>query len=100
MAFVYIREYLRQPKDGVGGALPAGMEPGIVTQKVAITIGSVQSAPFDPKTTFVCVQTDAAMSYAFGVNPVATAADMRMPLDGTQFFGVRPGDRIAIITNT
>ena len=100
MAFVYIREYLRQPKDGIGGLLPAGMEPAITTQKIAISAGSLQSAPFNALTTFVCVQTDAAMSYLFGANPVATAADMRMPLDGTQFFGVRAGDRIAIITNT
>lgn len=100
MAFAYIKEYLRQPKDGISAMLPAGMEPAITTQKIAIGVGSLQSAAFNPRTTFVCINVDAPCSYVFGANPTATAADMRMPQDGTQYFGVVPGDKVAIITNT
>lgn len=100
MAFAYIKEYLRQPKDGVSGILPAGMEPALATQKVAIGAGSIQSAAFNARTTFVCINVDAPCSYLFGANPTATANEMRMPADGTQYFGVVPGDKVAFITNT
>ena len=100
MAFVYVTEYLRQAQDGISRLLPAGMEPSLVVQKIAITAGSVQSAAFNARTTFVSVHTDAICSVAFGPNPTASAASSRLPLDGTQYFGVVPGDKIAVITNT
>lgn len=100
MAFAYITEYLRQPKDGVGLAIPAGQEPPLAVQKIAIGAGSVQSNPFDARTTFVAVNVDATCSYKVGSNPTATANDMRIPQDATVFMGVNPGDRIAVITNT
>ena len=100
MAFVYVTEYLRQAQDGISRLLPAGMEPALVVQKIAITAGSVQSAAFNARTTFVSVHTDAICSVAFGSNPTATANSSRLPLDGTQYFGVVAGDKIAVITNT
>lgn len=100
MAFAYIKEYLRQPIDGIGVGLPAGMEPALVTQKVAIGAGSVQSAAFNPRTTFVCINVDVPCSYLFGTDPTATANDMRMSADQTQYFGVIPGQKVAFITNT
>lgn len=100
MPFAYITEYRRQAKDGLSLVIPSGLEPSLAVQKLAIGAGSVQSATFQPDTTFVCVNVDAACSIQFGVNPTATAAMTRMPLDGTQFFGVVPGHKIAVITNT
>lgn len=100
MAFAYITEYLRQPKDGVGLVLPAGNEPSLAVQKVAIGAGSVQSAPFNALTTFVAVNVDVTCSYAVGTNPTATVSTMRIPQDATIYMGVNPGDRIAVIANT
>jgi len=100
MAFAYIKEYLRQPKDGVGLTVPAGQEPALATQKVAIGAGSVQSAAFNARTRFVVINVDQACSYVFGANPTATANEMRMSADATQYFGVNPGDKVAFITNT
>lgn len=100
MPFAYISEYLRQPRDGIERVLPAGMEPALAVQKIAIGAGSVQSAPFNAKTTFVAINVDATCSFKFGGNPTATATDMRMPADATQYFGVVPGQRVAVITNT
>ncbi|MDB6151463.1 MAG: hypothetical protein JWQ44_2911 [Chthoniobacter sp.] len=100
MAFAYITEYRRQPLDGVERLIPAGLEPSLTVQKLAIGAGSVQSAAFQANTTFVCINVDAPCSVAFGANPTATAAMTRIPLDGTQFFGVIPGDKVAVITNT
>lgn len=99
MAFAYIQEYLRQPRDGVSGIIPAGQEPALRTQKVAITAGSVQSLAFDARTTFVAINVDATCSFAFGLDPTVTTADMRLPQDATQYFGVRPGDKVAFIAN-
>lgn len=100
MAFAYITEYLRQPLDGISRVLPAGQEPSVVVQKIAIGAGSVQSAAFNEKTTFVAINVDAPCSVAFGANPTATAASMRIPQDGTMYYGVFPGDKVAVITNT
>ncbi len=100
MAFAYITEYLRRPKDGVDKVLPAGQEPALAVQKIAIGAGSVQSAPFNARTTFVRVNVDAICSFQFGANPTATANDARMSADATEYFGVTPGHRMAVITNT
>lgn len=100
MAFAYITEYLRQPRDGIERVLPAGQEPALAVQKIAIGVGSVQSSPFNAKTTFIAMHVDAVCSYKFGDNPTAAATDMRMPADGTMYFGVYPGQRVAVITNT
>jgi hypothetical protein len=100
MAFAYIREYLRQPRDGVSSIIPAGQEPALATQRVAIGGGSTQSAPFNPKTTFVAINVDVTCSLAFGDDPTATTTDMRLPQDATQYFGVRAGDKVAFISNS
>lgn len=100
MAFAYVKEYLRQPRDGVSSTIAAGQEPALRTQKIAIGAGSLQSLAFLPKTTFVCINVDATCSYEFGSSPVATVDSMRLPQDGTQYFGVVPGDRVAFIANS
>jgi hypothetical protein len=100
MAFIYVTEYLRQAKDGITLVMPAGNEPALAVQKIAIGAGSIQSAPFDRRTSFVAINTDATCSVAFGENPTATVASTRIPADGTQFFGVKPGDKVAVIANT
>lgn len=100
MAFAYITEYRRQPKDGVSNVLPAGNEPGLAVQRIAIGAGSVQSAAFNAGTTFIAVNVDATCSYAVGSNPTADATKMRIPANATIYLGVTPGDKIAVITNT
>lgn len=100
MAVLYISEYDAQAWDGVSNTLPAGREPAIATQTVAIGGVSAQSAAFNAKTRFVRIHTDAICSVEFGANPTATAAKARMAANQTEFFGVNPGDKVAVITNT
>ncbi len=100
MAFAYITEYRRQPTDGIQRVLPAGQEPAIATQKIAIGAGSVQSVAFNANTTFIAVNVDATCSFKVGANPTATASDMRISANATMFMGVYAGDKIAVITNT
>lgn len=100
MPSIYITEYRRQANDGIGRAVPAGMEPALATQKVTIGAGSIQSSPFNANTSFIMINADAACSIAIGDNPTADNSKTRIPVDGTLYFGVEPGHRVAVITNS
>ncbi len=100
MAFAFISEYLRQSRDGVSMTIPAGQEPALRVQRVPISGTSVQAEAFNSKTTFVAINVDVTCSLAFGADPTATASSMRMPQDATMFFGVKPGDKVAFISNS
>ena len=99
MATVYISEYVSPPVV-TGKFINVGDEPAIATQTVAISAGSLQSAAFGANTRFIRVHADAICSVLFGTAPVATAASPRMAANTTEFFGVKPGHKIAVITNT
>lgn len=97
---LYITEYVTAgitPRSTIA----AGQEPANATQTVAIGAGSVQSATFQPTTTFVRVATDVICSILFGTNPTATAASPRMAANSAEYFAVEPGRsmRVAAITN-
>ena len=99
MAKVFISEYDVMPVLS-GLAVPTGQEPAVAEQVVAVGGSSVQSTAFAVQTKFVRVHTDAICSYSFGANPVATANTPRLAANATEFFGVRGGHKVAIITNT
>lgn len=96
MATVYITEYERQAP----GPVPVALAPEITSQTVAIGGSSVQSNAFGATTTFIRVHCDAICSIALGANPTATAVKTRMSAGQTEYFGVRGGDKIAVITNS
>lgn len=98
MAVLFISEYDNVARDNIG-MVQAGQEPAIATQTVAIGVGSVQSGAFSAQTKFVRIHTDAICSVKFGVNPTAAATDARLAANQTEFFGVRPGQKVAVITN-
>lgn len=100
MAFIYVHEYARQPLDRAGQLVPAGEEPALASYQVAIGVGSAQSAAFNAKTKFISVHADAICSVKFGANPTAVATEGRMAANETRYFGVQPGDKIAVIQNT
>jgi hypothetical protein len=96
MATLYVTEY-----SGVlQGDVQIAMSPAIVQNNVAIGGSSAQSNPFNGNTSVIRVHTDAICSIAISNNPTATAASKRMAADQTEYWGVRPGDKIAVITNT
>lgn len=99
MAVLYISEYADLPLHN-GQLIAAGNEPSLAEQTVAIGAGSVQSAAFNAKTKFVRLHTDAICSVKFGSNPTATATTPRLAANSTEFFGVAPGHKVAVITNT
>lgn len=97
MAFLDISEYTRLARDSQANVIPTGVEPARVQQQVAIGAASAQSAAFDSATTFVRVHTDTPARIAFGVNPTATSASMRMSPGATEYFEVRYGHKVAVI---
>lgn len=99
MAVVDITEYTQLARDALGNVMPVGGEPA-PNQQVAIGAGSVQSTAFGDNVRLVRVHTDAPCRVAFGVNPTASASSKRMASGQTEYFGVRPGDKVAVITTT
>jgi hypothetical protein len=97
MAKLYVTEYA-----GMGWAhSQTAIAPPIVEQTpVVIGAGSLKSAAFDAATTVVRIHTDAICSIAFGTDPTATANHQRMAADTTEYFSVKFGHKVAVITNT
>lgn len=97
MAKVFIEEFAGSAIDGHYDA-PA--TPPLASQVVAIGAGSTPSAPFNANTRIIRVTSDAVASIAIGLTPVATSNSFRLPAGYPHDYGVRPGDSIAVITNT
>ena len=94
-----ITEYSQMAVDAAGRLLPAGKEPGAYQTPVAIGAGSVQSAAFGGQAAFVRLHADAACRIAFGANPTASSSTPRMAAGATEFFGVTPGHKVAVIAS-
>lgn len=100
MATLYITEVTILPRDIQQQTIPAPYMPPIAEQTVAISGASTQSAAFNTNTRFILVNCDATCSLAFGPNPSAVLTAHRMPANETRFYGVNPGDKIAVISNS
>lgn len=102
MATLYITEFSHiAPTATPGGeTAPAPVAAGVAEQSMAITAGSTPSAAFNAKTFFVMIHTDAICSLAFGAAPTAVTTAHRMAANETRFYGVTPGQKVAVIANT
>ncbi len=100
MAILDITEYQELSTAGRGHLIPAGQEPAILNQQVAIGPASTQSAAFRDNTRFVRVHSDVTCRIAVDANPTASSASMRMSAGGTEYLGVYPGLKIAVISST
>lgn len=110
MATLYITEFKAEGQAptqrtwGAGpGIVPIAQQPPNFEQTVAIGGSSTASAAFATGTTLVRIETDVICSILFGAagaSPVATAASARLAADSVEYFGVGPGMKVAVITNT
>ena len=99
MATLYISEFVTI--GGTGNFPVAGaFQPSITTQTVAIGATALASSAFNALTTFVRLHTDGICSVAFGANPTATTSSARLAANQTEYFGVVPGQKVSVITNT
>jgi hypothetical protein len=94
---VVVTEYSELAAAGSGHPILAGQEPSLAVQEVAIGGASAQSNAFSSATRFVRVHADAACRVAFGADPTALASSTRLPANGTEYFGVKPEHKIAVI---
>ena len=104
MATLYVAEYralASVPSSQSFAPQPgqAPQEPPVAEQTVAITGSSTASTLFGGYTAMIRVNCDVVCSIAIGVNPTATTANKRLAANQTEYFGVVPGQRIAVITN-
>lgn len=99
MASLYITEF-GQALDERGGISDALQMPPLAEQKLAIGAGTIQSAAWNAATKIVRIETDAICSVAFGANPVASVANMRMAANDSLLCRVSPGGKVAVIANT
>ena len=103
MAALYVSEYRAVAALGLGGGgnqAQAPVEPANVDQPtVPISASSTQSQAFALGTNFIRVHCDAICSIQIGVNPTAVTSVKRMIAGQTEFFGVQPGHKIAVIQN-
>ena len=96
MAVLFITEYSRLAIEAQGFPVLVGLEPSR-TQTVAIGGGSVQ-VTLGAGARFVRLHTDAICHVKFGTNPTASATEMRMAANQTEFFGVKGGELLAVIS--
>ena len=82
--------------------MQAGAEPGIADQTITTSGTSAQSAAFNTNTRVVCISTPAAQAVCalFGANPTALVTSLRLPSNSMVFFGVKPGEKVALIDVT
>lgn len=105
MATAYIREYADL---GVtyGKSMQAGAEPAIADQTISTSGASAASAAFNANTRMIAISTSAAQAHCClfsatpGATPTALTTSLRLPANAIFFFGVRPGDKVALIDVT
>jgi hypothetical protein len=101
MAKLYVTEFADVVRPPNSASPPFGALNSLVIDQAPITFSaSTQSAAFATGTKFVRVHTDSICSIAYGSNPTATTSSFRMAAGQTEYFGVNPGDKLAVITNT
>ena len=102
MAKLYITE-LRAPFNAPGTAAPVCSWPPEAEQTLAIG-AAVVSAAFGNNTRMLRLQADAVCSFVIGTGlpaAAATTANARIPANvPPEYVAVKPGDVIAIISNT
>lgn len=100
MPTVDITEYQNLAFDGLGSRVAAGVEPSRGVKQIAVSGSSNFSEALDPTTKFVRVHTDTTIRIAFGADPVASSTCQRMPANSTEYYGVTPGIKIAVIASS
>jgi hypothetical protein len=104
MATLSILEAFELARSGVSGYPAYGqiIQTGTVQakQKVPISGVSTQSAPFSANSHFVRIETDTTCVLEFGASPTAdTTSVIRMVAGQTEYFGVLPGQMVAVLAS-
>lgn len=98
MATAYITEFSDVVR-GEFGAIPIPRWPALAKQTVAIG-AEAKSAAFNDGTLMIRVHVDAICSVEVSDAPTATTAMTRMAANQTEYFGVKPGAKLSVISNS
>lgn len=96
MAKLYLTEFSALPIDLNLATPQLAKLPGLADQVVTYS-GSTQSAAFSASTRFIRVHTDADCHIQAGANPTASVGHAKLIAGQTEYFGVNPGDKLAVI---
>lgn len=98
---LYVSEF-ESPAASAGFPFPVGTEYANTTDQSVIDYsgGSAQSAAFATTTKLVRIHTDSVCCIKFGANPTATTSHRRMAAGQTEYYFVRPGDKVAAVITT
>jgi hypothetical protein len=104
MAFLTVTEFAA-PFVDIDRGLPMMLGPKTAQNNVAIAAGSAQSNAFAATTRAIRVETDSICCVEVGgTNPVAIAVGAtgtsRMVAGQTEYYYVKPGEKIAVILST
>jgi hypothetical protein len=100
MSALYVTEFESITPTTEGGAAQVARAPAVVDQTpVTISGTSAQSAAFGKSTKYVRLHSDVICSVSFGANPTASTNNMRFAANQTEYFGVTPGMKVAVISN-
>jgi hypothetical protein len=95
-ATLYVTEIQGAPPTSV--YYQAAKMPAVANQTVSIGVASAQSSAFNSLTGLVRLHADIACHIVVGgTNPTATATSMRFIAGQTEYFVVKPGDKVAVI---
>lgn len=101
MTKLYITEFSgMQTAAGVGHdqeSAPVAKLPALAAQSITPDAASQQSAAVNAACTLVRLKALVACHVTVGANPTATTADMPLAVGDTEYFGITPGDKIAVI---
>jgi hypothetical protein len=101
MATAYIREYADIART-FARTVQAGAEPAITDQTITTSGTSAPSNAFNANTRVIAISTPAAQAVCclFGAAPTALTTSLRLPANSVFYFGVNPGQKVALIDVT
>lgn len=98
-ATCYVTEFVGAPPNSV--YYQAVNTPAVASQAITFTGTSTQSAAFNASTGIIRVHVDAIAQVEIGgTNPTAGTTSMRMTAGQTEYFVVKPGQKLAVKTGT
>ena len=101
MADLHITEFELIPQSPDGKPLWLGNLSQVVAEQVISSFTtSKQSAVFSQNTSYIRVYSDAKAFLKAGDNPTATANSTPIAPNSPEYFGVKPGDKIAAYDGT
>lgn len=100
MPKLYITVYEHVARDMVNTPIPIPQMPSLSEQWIEITTESEQSHTFEERAKFICVTAEIPCCLAFGEDPIAQVGYHPLNPGVDRWYGVRPGQKLAVIEYT